>query len=235
HPQLYIADGDVVLAVKQPSPHEDGRTRYQVFRVHKALLRLHSPVFANMFSDATPAQTHDNAPLVDMVDDEAAAFASLLMWIYFPSEVDIQRWNPETPIIVAPIVRLATKYLIDPLRNHLVKKVVADWPCTLQEWDRQEAEINAMTNPSATSGKDRRKFSRSVPEPVAAIAFAIEFGCTEILPAAFYTLSRISIVMDWDRTKPPGYSSSRLARWSMLDSPHFIRYLRGCHALDHYF
>lgn len=115
-----------------------------------------------------------------------------------------------------------------------MKRVVADWPCTLQEWDRQEAEISAMANAGTTSGKPCSKLSRSVPEPVAAIAFALEFGCTEVLPAAFYTLSRIPINCDWDRARPPGESSVRLARWSMLESHNFIRFLRGCSALDSY-
>ncbi|RDX49488.1 hypothetical protein OH76DRAFT_533859 [Lentinus brumalis] len=170
HAQLYFADGEVV---KQALPHEDGRTRYQVFRVHKALLRLHSPVLANMFSGATSAQLHEDAPLVDMVGDEVAAFASLLLWIYFPSEVNIERWYPDTPINLAPTVRLATKYLIDSLRNYLVRRVVADWPCTLQEWVRQEAEISAMANAGTTSGNPCSKLSRSVPEPVAAISFCL--------------------------------------------------------------
>ncbi len=145
--------------------------------------------------------------------------------------MDIERWNPDTPITVAPTVRLATKYLMDTLRSHLIKKVVADWPRTLEEWNRQEAEIRAMRADRAWS-MTRDNFSRVVPEPAAAITFALEFGCTEILPAAFYTLSCIDISHDWDRAQPRGGTYFRLARWSMLESRELLRFLRGCDALE---
>ncbi|KAI0692927.1 hypothetical protein C8T65DRAFT_744940 [Cerioporus squamosus] len=236
HARLYLADGDVVLAARQPESHQEAHSQYQVYRVHKAILCLHSPVFANVLSDAMPGlgESYDGAPLVEMVGDEAPAFSSLLMWLYFPLEMTIERWDPDTPITVALVVRLASKYLVDTLRSHLVNTVVADWPRTLEEWNRQEAEIRAMRSDRASSMK-RDNFSRLVPEPAAAIAFALEFGCTEILLAAFYTLSCISITNDWDRAAPHALDSYlRLAGWSMLESRELLRFMRGCDALEKY-
>ena len=44
---------------------------------------------------------------------------------------------------------------------------------------------------------DGPPLSDVIPEPVSAIVFAQEFGCPEILPAAFYRLLQIDFNDDW--------------------------------------
>lgn len=152
-------------------------------------------------------------------------------------ELHVQRLSPNTPLEVTGIVRLANKYMLDSLRDRLVQHVAEDWPRSLFDWDRQEAEIASMKGSIANTSRHHRlpgyeAFPDCVPEPVAAILFAQEFGCPGILPAAFYQLARTSVKQDWDTAKHMGLE--RLARWSLLDKEDLLRYLRGCQALDDY-
>ncbi|PIL26933.1 hypothetical protein GSI_10071 [Ganoderma sinense ZZ0214-1] len=55
--------------------------------------------------------------------------------------IGIRRWDPDTPLAVSPIIRIADKYLVDELHKYLVQKVQDDWLLTLENWDRREAEI----------------------------------------------------------------------------------------------
>lgn len=91
HPELYFADGDIVLATRLFADNiaSDGTasTKYQLYRVHRPILRHHSQVFANMFVDGTPGQMYDGVPFVEMVGDDAEGFAALLTCIYNPSYV----------------------------------------------------------------------------------------------------------------------------------------------------
>lgn len=94
HPQLYFLDGDIVLTAKVSEPSTSSAaspSKYQLYRVHRPVLRHNSAVFANLFADATSEDLYDGVPLVMMVGDAAEALASLLMFIYNPSYVSIQR------------------------------------------------------------------------------------------------------------------------------------------------
>ena len=87
HPQLYFSDGDIVLAAifSTSTSTSSSPAKYQLYRVHRPLLSHNSPVFANLFSDAAPAELYDDTPLVEMIGDTAEDLASLLMFIYNPS------------------------------------------------------------------------------------------------------------------------------------------------------
>lgn len=77
-----------------------------------------------------------------------------------------------------------------PLHHRLVRHVCEDWPTTLDEYDIQQAELDmflqvARANPFPKYTPDRGRMADTIPEPASAILFAQEFGCREILPAAF--------------------------------------------------
>ena len=83
HSPLYFSNGDVVLSAKVSStPTSDSPPSYQLYRVHRPILRHKSTVLANLFADATPAILYDGVPLVEMIGDSAEALASLLAFIY---------------------------------------------------------------------------------------------------------------------------------------------------------
>ncbi|PIL26926.1 hypothetical protein GSI_10064 [Ganoderma sinense ZZ0214-1] len=238
HPQLYFSNGDIVLAAKFSSPTSTASSppQYQLYRVYKPSLSHHSPVFANLFGDAAPGELYDDVPLGELADVRLQFSVSLdtesivILTHYFDRDTDIRRWDPETPIAVSPTIRIADKYLIDGLHKYLVQKVQDDWPLTLEDWDRREAEIEVMRYAEYISGarpSSSKPLAQAVPEPASAIRFALEFGCPAILPAAFYQLSRTDVTDDW--TDPVSYSSNWTlpARWSLLEGPDLLRYLRG--------
>lgn len=137
----------------------------------------------------------------------------------------------KTALELSGAARLADKYLLDTLRADLVRSVVADWPKDIVEWDVLEAELEAikMAIMSGTWEQGER-YIDGLPEPASAIMFAEEFGCREILPAAFCILASIPVHNNWD-----GQGTELFARWKCLDSGSLLRYIRGCEhlALSH--
>ncbi|KAI1787050.1 hypothetical protein LXA43DRAFT_1031003 [Ganoderma leucocontextum] len=239
HPDLYFEDGDVVLAVKQAPTSDDEPLKNILFRVHKFLLKHHSATFFNFFADANaaPAEVYDGVPLAEMYGDKAEDFALLLSYLYNPSSLVFKRHDPNTPATVSGVVRLADKYMIEPLHRRLVQQVCEDWPATLHDYDIQQAEIDTMrslatTTPGFKYTPERGRLSDVIPEPASAILFSQEFGCPHVLPTAFYRLSLIPVESDWD-TKSP-WPHQALARWSILDRENFLRYIHGCQMLATY-
>ncbi|KAM5544007.1 hypothetical protein V8D89_002624 [Ganoderma adspersum] len=222
HPQLYFSDGDIVLVAKVSSkststPTAGSSPQYQLYRVHRPILRHNSPVFANLFADVAPGELYDDVPLVEMIGDTAEDFATLLTFIYNLSDINVRRWDPNTPIAVSPTIRIANKYLVDGLQKYL-------------DWDRREAEIEAMRNAEYTSGarpSSSKPLAHAVPEPTSAIRFALECGSAAILPAAFYQLARTDVSSDWDDPRSYAARADLPARWTFLEGQDFLRHLRG--------
>ena len=151
------------------------------------------------------------------------------------SQLSFKRLDPDK-LKVSGVVRLADKYLLESLQKHLIQQVISDWPTTLQEWDIRDAEIQAIRKAADadTTSKARKEL---VPEPVAAILFAEEFGCRQILPAAFYQLAQTKLSHNWDDEgikRDPWMESLPLARWSLLEKENLVRCLQGFQALDDY-
>ncbi|KAI0685438.1 hypothetical protein C8T65DRAFT_712639 [Cerioporus squamosus] len=230
HPQLYLPDGDIVLrAIKSTPAVEDGAQHYQLFRVHKFLLKYHSAPFGHTFADANVGsdETYDGVPMAEMHGDRAEDLGLLLNYIYNPSELNFKRFDPDTPVVLGGVIRIADKYLIEPLRDRLIKQVPTDWPTTLQEWDRFDAEISAIQ-------KGDKTVCDLIPEPVSAILFAQEFDCPRMLPAAFYQLSRINYAHVWQNADRPRLAKVPVARWSLLDKDNLVRCMHGFQKLDDY-
>lgn len=108
----------------------------------------------------------------------------------------------------------------------IVKNLECDWPQTLRDWDKLEKEIKSITSDVGVE-----RIDDCFPEPAAAIKLANQFNITSILPSAFYHLSRISILDDWDQTHAdPSISirnTKRTARWDQLSAKDFHRLLLG--------
>ena len=145
-----------------------------------------------------------------------------------------KRFDPNTPLVVSGVIRLADKYGIESLREHLIKVVVSDWPTTLQEWVLFQIEIKGVKekldaiNDGLKPRSNPSYLRDHIPEPASAIAFAQEFGCRQILPAAFYQLSTIEPYHDWDHN---GNTWEPRARWELLSKDDLLRYIRGSNRL----
>ena len=149
----------------------------------------------------------------------------------YDRKVAVYRWDPDTPLTGSPVVRIANKYLIDGLRAYVVSKAKHDWPLTLEDWDRCEAEIQAMRSVPVIATSGERAYSSkplppSVPEPASAIHFALEFGCPESLPAALYQLARTD-TYDWDKPDPHDAQHDLPACRSLLEASDLFHLRRG--------
>ena len=136
--------------------------------------------------------------------------------------------SPHYPDIVTPILELSKKYGIDRIHDQVKGHLESDWPQTLRDWDNLEKDIKFMTDDPDAVGLIDDHF----PEPAAAIKVARQFDIPSILPAAFYHLSRLSILDDWDKTGmvPSEYKSTqnhtrRTARWMLLSAQDFRCFL----------
>ncbi|KAJ7178919.1 hypothetical protein C8R46DRAFT_887153 [Mycena filopes] len=225
HSSLYLADGNLVMAA--PISEAGGGT--MLFRVHKSMLSLQSPVFASMFTLPHPEMNpdiYDGAPFVRMPDD-AKDIESLLKVLYDPSELPYKRLDPLTPITVRRPLTMAIKYEMEPLRDRIIAQLQADWPNSLAEWDRLETEAHALWIEHASAAATDFKIASlslddRLPEPAAAIRLAADCNIPKIMPAAVYHLSRLETDQDWleshKETSDANYDCNRTARWDLLEA-----------------
>jgi len=103
--------------------------------------------------------------------------------------------------VLSSVLRLSTKYFIEHLRIQCLARLAHDWPTTLADWDRREA--------AATDESDRYTPRDAYAHPVLAINLALELGIPEVLPSAFYDLSRYgpSRILAGARGLPPVFAA----------------------------
>jgi hypothetical protein len=145
HTSLWFVDGSVIIQAETT-----------LFRVHMSQLSRHSAFFKDLFSlpqpphlqasnpapsqsasqFPTPEQLYiDKCPVLE-VQDTAEDFANLLSALYDgPTFGNNDRDDYR---IVSGILRLATKYLIDKLRNRALSHLMVAWPTALKAWDTRE-------------------------------------------------------------------------------------------------
>ncbi|EIW87224.1 hypothetical protein CONPUDRAFT_96556 [Coniophora puteana RWD-64-598 SS2] len=245
---LYFDDGNVVIAAAL-TPTKNGL----LFRVHKSILAKNSLVFADMFtlpdiSPRTEAETndlYDGVPVVPMYD-KPQDVRGLLHFFYDAPSVVLSRYDPETPSKIDGILTLAKKYRITPLWDRLVDHFKADWPQTLTDWDVLESEMAIRQQARLELAEDLPFIDEVFPEPGAAIRLARDLDIQEVLPAAFYHLSRLKITQDrrvegqssesnheddliWHRVE-----GGRTANWSFLSIEDFRCLLSGRENIERY-
>ncbi|EIW56248.1 uncharacterized protein TRAVEDRAFT_50728 [Trametes versicolor FP-101664 SS1] len=236
HPELYFDDGDIVL--KATNSFEGSQRNYRLFCVHQAVLSTHSPVFSNLFADASAGteSMYDGRSLIAMADD-AADLAHLLLYLYDPGRYLLRSFHPDTAVELRGAVKLADKYLLDKARSSMIQRVTQDWPTTLDDCDINEGTRRAIER---TMYDAYRATSSSValadrtPEPVSTIVFAQEHGCAEILPAAFYSLASIDVRSVWceDPERWVHMLMFPCARWELCDKDNLVRYITGRQSLE---
>ncbi|KAI0342995.1 hypothetical protein BDW22DRAFT_1356551 [Trametopsis cervina] len=179
HSDLWFVDGSVVLQAEQ--------TR---FRVHMSVLSRRSLFFHDMFSLPQPpsqpstssdTSTVDGCPLV-ILHDSAHDLANLLIAFYDgPTFGDN---DPDDFRVVSGILRLATKYTVDSLREEALAHLHVAWPIALKAWDTRE-EVASMYEAETAAQHGQR-----YPSPIDVINLAREINAPSLLPVAFYDLSR---------------------------------------------
>ncbi|KIY49675.1 hypothetical protein FISHEDRAFT_40887 [Fistulina hepatica ATCC 64428] len=134
------------------------------FRVHKDRL-LCSDVFRDMFSLPQPSGTNivDGCTVVELAGDSLTDWEATLTWIYDTRQTTAGAlgWSQ-----LKGALRIATKYMIQSLRECVIQRLQMLWPEYIFDMD-----LN------------------SLPNAAEAISLARECDVPSILPSAFYALS----------------------------------------------
>ncbi|KIP07179.1 hypothetical protein PHLGIDRAFT_45454, partial [Phlebiopsis gigantea 11061_1 CR5-6] len=174
HPTFYLPFGDLIV-----QSAADAKGTSTLFRVNKSLLAFNSPVFADMFTlpNTSTQELYDGAPIV-RVTDTAEDLTAVCSALYDISSLSLPRFDPDAPIRLTGVMRLATKYQIDTIRRRVIEILDDSWPQTYDQWLRFQSQISAMTE-IRDGSKDRlvggKRFEDCIPEPAAAIRFARDF------------------------------------------------------------
>ncbi|KDQ57583.1 hypothetical protein JAAARDRAFT_177839 [Jaapia argillacea MUCL 33604] len=171
HPDLSFPDGN--LALLCPPFY---------FIVHQGLLCRHSEVFtclAQNIGDDGDDSLLDGRSVMKL-DDAADDMICLLRALY--DGVSGPTIEGCDFITISKLLRLSTKYRIDHLRRQILEALAAIWPSALPLWEIREKKA---TN-SAGLYAPRPTF----PHPILIINLARETDVPELLPSAYYDLSR---------------------------------------------
>ncbi|KAF7327970.1 hypothetical protein MKEN_00377200 [Mycena kentingensis (nom. inval.)] len=167
---IWFLDGNIVLVAGSVA-----------FKVHRGQLRRHSEVFDDLFSIPQPPEQDlfDGCPWVELHDsptDVLYFLTALYDGMYFKTLC------AEDFPIVAAVLRLSCKYLVEHLRHRCMARLEREWPTTLAGWDaREHAAVDAY-------GQYQPRVS--CPHPVLVIDLAIQLHLPALLPSAMYDLSR---------------------------------------------
>ncbi|KAJ7175369.1 hypothetical protein C8R46DRAFT_1078643 [Mycena filopes] len=125
--EYWFDDGNIILQVESTQ-----------FRVAKSVLARHSSVFRDMFTITLPADepTIEGCPVVVLSGDTARDWEFLLRVIYPKGFLE-----EEVPSLaaVAGILRLSIKYDLPIFRKDCVRRLKAEFPASLQQYDDFDA------------------------------------------------------------------------------------------------
>ncbi|KAI0690218.1 hypothetical protein BC835DRAFT_1307999 [Cytidiella melzeri] len=167
---FWFADGNIILI-----------SGHAAFKVHRGQLERHSEVFRDLFSIPQPPVQDliEGCAWVELYDppgDILCLLKALYDGLYFAKS------NARNFPVIAAVLRLSTKYLIDHLRLRCLTHLTSDWPSTLEGWDAREKQ--AVDANGQYSPRD------ACPHPILIIQLAKEMDLSHLLPSAYYDLSR---------------------------------------------
>ncbi|KAG9049865.1 hypothetical protein FS837_008787 [Tulasnella sp. UAMH 9824] len=231
HEKFNFHEGNIILSA---SGSLDGRSTFPVeavyFRLHKSVLAVYSSTFADML--ALPQADGAGSQAVVHLQDPLDHVIKLLTAIYYGGSV------PQAPLcrttwdFLVPVVMLTDKYDMGTLGASLLPKLLEDWPTTLEKWEDVDKKTHSIVlatsrqrarNPSLPTADD------VLPDP----AMAVNFGrahpaARNVLPAAFYHLSRLSSSTRDDlQFGPYDPEAFRSADYSLMTSEDWRRLVRG--------
>ncbi|TDL25284.1 hypothetical protein BD410DRAFT_744017 [Rickenella mellea] len=198
--EVWFDDGNIVVGVDTTTkgldlrPVHPASEQRHLFKVHKSVLGMHSPVWKDMFElpqprhsnmDETTEDEYEGVPLM-ILPDTLKDVRDLLMLMYKPTQFNFNRLDSGTVSKVSGILKLSKKYQIDAFREHIAQMLRQDWPTDLAAWDQNDAYVKQRI-----MGMSNDEVFCAFAEPSSVINLAHEFGIKEILPAAFYHLSRV--------------------------------------------
>ncbi|KAJ7647368.1 hypothetical protein FB45DRAFT_893265 [Roridomyces roridus] len=167
HPQLSFADGNIAVLDLTGSVY---------FLVHQGLLCRHSVPLQHATNALDSRIQLEGRPILRLQDSSHDIFH------FLTSLYDGLSIRPTFQYIAA-LLRLTTKYEVTHLRTSLLRELQrVHWPVRLAQWEVREAEAT-----DSSGNYDARAYYT---HPILVINLAREINAPEILPSAYYDLSR---------------------------------------------
>ncbi|THH30930.1 hypothetical protein EUX98_g3251 [Antrodiella citrinella] len=168
HPDLCFNDGNIVVLAKDTC-----------FIVHQGPLSRHSPVLKKLIDElpSTNPRFIEGLPalVVEYSPEEVSYFLRTLYG--FP----VTMVGQDFPVTHA-LLKLATAYEVDNLREEIIHRLGQSWPTTLGQWEVREK--SAVNEEGVYAPRPK------LPHPILVISAAQDVGALDLLPSAFYDLSR---------------------------------------------
>ncbi|TFY54193.1 hypothetical protein EVJ58_g9001 [Rhodofomes roseus] len=165
HPELCFDDGNLAVV-----------TGRQYFLVHQGLLCHHSPILRSQVDALRPghACTLEGRPALALPDtpEDVACFLKALYGCALGLE-------SKEFTDVSALLRMSTKYGVDDLRKEVLQVLLLSWPTSLALWEDREKKVTSIQVAWAHLTGCRL-----------IINLAREVAAPELLPSAFYDLSR---------------------------------------------
>ncbi|KAG8955453.1 hypothetical protein FRC04_008804 [Tulasnella sp. 424] len=187
------------------------------------MLRLHSSTFSDMFDIPLGDSVSDATSEVVHLHDDSSALID---------EVSAQPLRQDAFDSATAILPLADKYDMPKMMRMFLPRVKADWPKTLARWDLNESHIQATIAYFDRQREERECYEYGdyvIIEPCSAIRFGRTYPLPEILPAAFYHLSRLPPIFekgtDWYFQHI--IEGGRTADWGLLRRDDYQTLLLG--------
>ena len=142
--------------------------------------------------------------------------------------LSLPRFDPDLPIRLTPVMKIATKYQVESVRERVVTLMHDSWPQSFEQWLSIHFELARIKgqHKKANGGPVGGNYlHQRIPEPCAAIRFARDYDIPSILPAAFYCLSGIPSNCNWEDPLKRTNNRER-ARWGLLDAFDLRRLVR---------
>ncbi|KAJ7262214.1 hypothetical protein B0H12DRAFT_1104842 [Mycena haematopus] len=174
HPDLSFPDGNIAIL-----------TGSVYFLVHKGLLCRHSVPFQHTTKalEQSRSKQLEGRPILHATDSphDMCHFLSALYDGILGVKLD-----PPNFSVVDALLRLTTKYQVKHIRSSLLREIQrTHWPARLAHWEIREAE--------ATDSSGHYDARLHYPHPILVINLARAIQAPELLPSAFYDLSRCAV------------------------------------------
>ncbi|CCM00413.1 uncharacterized protein FIBRA_02443 [Fibroporia radiculosa] len=168
HPELSFDDANIAVVAG-----------HQYFLVHKGLLCHHSATIRHSLRSPRVdiGRLLEGRPALILHDspEELAHFLRALYGFCLNMEdIDFRT--------ASALLRMSTKYNVEHLRKEVLRVLALSWPITLGLWETREQ--------NATSASGVYAPRPALPHPIVIIELAREVNAPELLPSAFYDLSR---------------------------------------------
>ncbi|KAF5386231.1 hypothetical protein D9615_002672 [Tricholomella constricta] len=183
------------------------------FLVHQGLLCRHSAPLARTIEavEGKQARFLEGRLVLELAEASNDVYYFLLA-LY--DGISTLKYDVNDFGVVSAILQLATTYEVKHLRTDILRGLSSAWPRTLAQWELREARSLSM----AGVYEPRKSF----PHPILVINLARAAGAPELLPAAFYDLSRSS-----PSDCAAGYACTLTSRTHHLSDDDLLNLLRG--------